>query len=141
MKKIKNYCYLITIVFFIAILIVFSSCSVLRGWEYDIEVGVFKSEDEALVLDFRYLDGEISVNGERILLSIGLDNDLRGIDVNAHMSGPGGVSDEDILVKFRVDTNKKERTLTLTVIGGTMMDSVEPEYILHFYEGEKYKIE
>lgn len=136
MKKTTIYFCVIIIVS----LLVFSSCVGLGGWEYDIEDGVFKTENADLIMDFRNLDGEITVNGETILLSIGVDNDLRGVDISEHMIGPGGVSDDDILVKFRVESNKKDRTLKLTTIGGSLMDSVDTEYILHFCEGETYRI-
>ena len=137
MRKKRIYLCFIGIVF----ILFFSSCMSFGSWNYYVEDGTFKSENADIIMDFRHHDGEITVNGETLLLSIGVDNDLRGIAVNEHMSGPGGVSDDDILVSFRVETNKKSKTLVLTTVGGSLMDDVKSEYILYFCEGEMYKID
>lgn len=125
------------------LLITISSCTGIGQWDYCSENGVYKSENEEIILDFKSLDGVITINGQKIPVSIGISNNLLNIDVEKHIninSGAVGVSEEDILVLFQVEADKTENTLKLTAIGGKNQTDFPESILLRFVEEETYQV-
>ena len=125
-------------------LLALPSCLAPWRWDYCSEEGVFKTDDASLIIDCGYMDALLLVDGEYLELDFGVHPTLRYLDFNNHIpydGKPHGITEDDILLYVDVEADKKTKTLTLTVTGGSLEQFLGNVYVLDFYPGEELNLD
>lgn len=128
----------------IIILLSFTSCIPPWVWHYTTEDGVFKTLDSSLIVDLQYKTALFLTEEQDLELDVGVTSGLRQMDFINHIPYDGqihGITEDMILLYVDVKADKKAKTLTLTVTGGSLEQFLGNVYVLDFYPGEELKFD
>ncbi len=118
-----------------------TSCISPWVWQYFTEEGVFRTQDGSFAIDFRYGAAVLQTDEENLEFDCGVRySRLYRIEFIKHIPYDGlphGITEDMILMYADVEANKKTKTLTLTVTGGTLEEYVGNVYVLEFYPDEE----
>ena len=136
--------FIASILCFLGVLLLLSSCLLPCEWRYTSEKGVFKTQDSSLTIDFHSNNAVLSSDGEYLELDFGVHPTLLHLDFNNHIPFDGnehGITEDMILLCVDVEADKKTKTLTLTVTGGSLEQFLGNVYVLDFYPGEELNLD
>ncbi len=97
-----------------------------------------------MTIDFRYKTAMFQDVEGKLEFNIGVTSELKHVKFYSHIPYDGlqhGRSEEDILLYIDVIDDKKTKTLTLTVTGGSLEQYIGNVYVLSFYPGEELNLD
>ena len=105
---------------------------------------MFRTRDDAIKIDFQYGNCVWLVDDNYLDLDCVATSGLSHIYFFNHIpydGQPHGITEDMILLYVDVKADKKAKTLTLTVTGGSLEQFLGKVYVLDFYPDEELKFD